>query len=126
MNAAEIAAYTVEHGGGTFDRAGNPVEPVNGYAVGIAQGTQALLAPSATPAMLASAMHRVAQEFEVNFIGVWVRPDGWLAIDPVRVMTFRAAALDAGRYYGQQAIYGFAEQQAIEVSGYEEVRDART
>lgn len=115
MNSAAIAAYTVQHGGGTFDRAGNPVEPVNGYAVGMARGSAAILPANTTPARLAETMRRIWQEFECNFVGTWVRDDGTITVDPVRMMTYLYAAMDAGKTYGQQAIYGFAERQAIEV-----------
>lgn len=111
-----IAAYVADNGGGTFDATGWPVEPANGYAVGMAPGFASILPGSATPLRLATAMRRVQQEWESRFVGVWVTDDGKLAIDPVRILTYKGAALDLARDNAQRAIWGFAEGVAIEVA----------
>lgn len=115
MNGQVITAYTVEHGGGTFDRDGNPVEPSDGYAVGIARGTAAILPSSASPDQVGDTAYMVMQEYEARFVGTWIMDDGRVAIDPVRILTQKHAALDLALDRGQLAIYGFAEHMAIEV-----------
>lgn len=109
-----IAAHVAENNGGTFDRHGWPVTPADGYAVGIAPETAAILPGNTTPDRLREALIRVGQEWESRFVGAWVMDDGNIAIDPVRILTQKHAALDLARDRHQRAIWGFAEGVAFE------------
>lgn len=112
-----MASYTREHGGGTFSAAtGEPYTGPAGYAVGMAQGDGATLPADATAESIAETARRVAGEWSARFVGTWVRPDGRIAIDPVRVLTDRAVAELYGRAHGQDAIWSFALGEAIELA----------
>jgi hypothetical protein len=117
--AARIAAYTAEHGGGTFSAStGEPHEGPGGYAVGLALGSAAILPASATPERLAGTIARIAGEFECAYVGTWVNNDGpgeAIHIDPVQVLTDRGLALQRAAERGQRSIYGFSEREVIEV-----------
>jgi hypothetical protein len=116
MTGNEVAAYLVTHDGGTFSAEDlEPYEPSNGYAVGMAQGNAAVLPLTASPSRLVATMRRVAQEYEANFVGLWVDGDN-IVVDPVRILTHFVSAIGAAERYGQRAIFGFAEGLVIEVS----------
>jgi hypothetical protein len=118
--AARIAAYTAEHGGGTFSAStGEPHEGPGGFAVGLAIGSAAILPASATPEHLAATLARVAAEFECTYVGTWLDFDGpgdpAIHIDPVQILSDRGLALQRAAERGQRSIYSFEQREVIEV-----------
>lgn len=108
-----VAAYTAEHGGGTFE-AGTllPFEPTRGYAVGLADGTAATTRNAAD---LDRAAKAVASEWVASFVGTWLAEDGSVHVDPVAYIIDRESAERLARENHQIAIYDYAAGESIEL-----------
>ena len=100
----------VERGGGgvTLDRAGHPVYPTSGYAVGITAGTAAIVR-DLDPYAVAEAVRAVRRLYSgADYFGLWLS-DGALHIDPVAIVgTFHDAAI-LGKHHGQLAVFAFED-----------------
>ena len=105
--AAKVGAYTVEHGGGTFDAVtGDPFIPSIGYGCGMADGTAAFQ-PDATA--LYETGRRVAQEFNASFFGTWIdERTGLVHVDPAAYIIGYDRAVSFAREHGQIALYNFS------------------
>jgi hypothetical protein len=106
-----IAAYTAEHGGGTFDAlTREPFAPRHGYAVAVAHGTAAIVRRADH---VDAAAIRVAQEFGAPFVGTWLDPYGDVHVDPVEYVIDRQRAIRYGRERAQAAIFEFSTGEEI-------------
>jgi len=106
----DVATYTAEHGGGTFDAlTGRPFEPKHGYAVA---RVSAFEGDVKAECMEYIGRH-IAGEYGTPYFGTWVTPEGRIAIDPVEYVISRERAITLGRHYGQRAIWDFAAGEVI-------------
>jgi hypothetical protein len=110
-----VAAYTAEHGGGTFESATLlPFEPKDGYAVGLVSGTPVILSASGPVECLDKYVRHIAGEYAAPFVGTWLNGDR-IHIDPVEYVNDRERAIGLGRVRGQAAIYDFAAGESIDL-----------
>ena len=113
--------YILKNGGGTFDvETFEPVEPKDGYSVGIEFGSYKVLeiAPKFGFDLLdmdiESVFKDIVEEFGVEYVRAWVK-DGFVHLDPVEIYVGYRDAVLAGLANGQQEIYSFADCRSINV-----------
>jgi len=113
--------YILKNGGGTFDaKTFEPVEPKDGYSVGIEFGSFKVLeiAPKfgdhLWDADIADVFKEIVEEFGVEHVGAWVN-DGFVHLDPVEIYVGYKDAVLAGLANGQQEIYSFKDKKSINV-----------
>lgn len=118
MNASDILAQTLEHGGGTFRPDGGRI-PSDGYVVAIHEGTFARLPIHQTddgPVVAESAFVHILSAlgdlYPGALIGTWI-DKGTLHVDPVLIVPNVAQATAIGRATSQQAIYDLRRQETI-------------
>jgi len=113
--------YILKNGGGTFDaETFEPVEPTEGYSVGVVFGTYKVLeiAPEFGFDLwdmdIQSVFEEIVEKFNVKHVGAWVS-DGFLHLDPVVIVDEFADAVRLGAENGQQEIYSFADRRSFDV-----------
>lgn len=113
--------YILKNGGGTFDaKTFEPVEPKDGYSVGIEFGSYKVLeiAPAAGFDLwdidVQSVFEEIVEKFNVEYVGAWVK-DGFVHLDPVEIYVGYRDAVLAGLANGQQEIYSFKDGDSINV-----------
>jgi hypothetical protein len=112
-----VLADILAAGGATLDGSTlAPVAPTSGYAVGMLPGTAVTLdAATVTDAAIRAALARIVTAYDAPYVGAWVE-GGRIHLDPVEIVTRRAAALTLGRLRMQLAIYDFAAGESVEVA----------
>jgi hypothetical protein len=109
--AASALAFTVEHGGGTFEAKTMLLQEwKSGFVVAI--GGLTIAAKDATAEALAWLGNRVGGEYMTTYIGTWLQ-DEVLYIDAVVFVADRDRAIALGQEHGQQAIYDCTAQEVI-------------
>jgi hypothetical protein len=111
--------YILKNGGGTFDaKTFEPVEPKDGYSVGIEFGSYKVLeiAPKFGFDLLdmdiESVFEDIVEEFGVEYVGAWVK-DGFVHLDPIIIVEDYKEAVDLGIENGQQEIYSFKDGKSF-------------
>lgn len=117
-----IAATTVDNGGGTYQhKTGAPVTLRDGYVVGVANIAEVCIADLAGPnrrdsvADIRTYLWGVWPETlpkSAQYVGTWIS-DGVLYVDAVTVYRDREQALAAARRNGERAIYDVANGRDI-------------
>jgi hypothetical protein len=113
--------YILKNGGGTFDaKTFEPVEPKDGYSVGIEFGSYKVLEISPQSGFdlwdidVKSVFEEIVEKFNVEHVGAWVK-DGFVHLDPVEIYVGYRDAVLAGLANGQQEIYSFKDGDSINV-----------
>lgn len=113
--------YILKNGGGTFDaKTFEPVEPKDGYSVGIEFGSYKVLeiAPEFGFDLwdddIKGVFEDIVKEFGVEYVGAWVK-DGFVHLDPVEIISGYRDAVLTGLANGQQEIYSFKDKKSINV-----------
>lgn len=101
-----IKEYTRIHGGGTFNKSGDPIDPhTTGFVVGLEGFSRGSV----------EAINRADLEFAARagtHIGTWVHPGG-VDIDGVVIIPDKETATKIGDRAGQLAIYDLATGEVI-------------
>lgn len=115
----KVGKHTLDNGGGTFDRAGEPMQFDSGYAVGLVEGTARKcntggLDRSVAEWLIERNFDRVRHNWpDAAYIGTWVDDKGDVHIDPIDTRLHLFDALQLARKNKQVAIYDFANNEEI-------------
>lgn len=109
--AATVLTDLADKGGGTYEaKTLIPFRPESGYAVGV--GGIHLPAHDTTVEAIEWALRAVAGEYSTSFVGTWL-DKGIVYFDAVMYFRDFDSATLQGRLSGQQAIYDFANGEAV-------------
>lgn len=106
--------YIKKNDGGTFKASTfEPVEPKEGYAVGIEFGTVARFSVDAVSEKdIAEAFLAIINHYHVDHVGAWVS-DKFIHLDPIIIVKDYKEAVDLGIENGQQEIYSFKDGKSF-------------
>lgn len=113
-----IAAYTLEHGGGTFKLGGEPINHASGYLVG-GQTISNILYPNEASAQLIAALrHFISQRHALLekpglFFGTWRDDTGAIHLDVSRHIGDKAEALATAILRKELAIWDCQQSREI-------------
>ena len=96
---------TLRDGGGTFATNGEPIAPLNGYSVGIYNGTFDRVWDTDYEGFY-RAVARVREAYPYSLVGTYAH-DGIIEVDPVAYIINRKTALALARSTGQHSVYEF-------------------
>ena len=114
--------YTLANRGGTFRKPDmEPVTPKTGYAVSVVTETARKVyirdeSPYWQAILIEDALYDVAGDYDTDYVGSWIDPEGIVHVDPVTIIEGRGAAMLFAKVFRQQAIWDFANSEEISVS----------
>lgn len=121
MNSEQVFTDILRSGGGTYevdpDGVLHRIDYDAGYVVGVAMGTAVVLRPSPMSTNLPigivhEALLWVSANYGTLLVGAWLQ-NGEFFIDPVVHTYDLSTAVETGRFFHQQAIYGCATKEVI-------------